>query len=670
MNLSPSTDDDCYARGRESLRAALIECRKANLQPPPKLTLSQWAERYAVLSRETSAQTGRFRAFGYQTGIMDAVTDPTVTEISVQKSARVGFTKILDHIVGYFLQADPSPVLLVQPRVEDAEDYSKTEIAPMLRDTPILAEIAGDPKARDGNQTILKKTMLNGSSLSMVGANSPGGFRRITARIVLFDEVDGYPAGGAGSEGDQIALGTKRSETFWNRKIVLGSTPTIKGISRIEKSFLESDQRRYHVPCPHCGEKQILEWGGEETVYGIKWSKDANGQHLPETAYYLCRHNGCIIEEVDKPEMVAAGEWIASRPFKGHAGFHIWAGYSLFVNAAWSKLVAEWLRVKNDPLARQTFVNLVLGEPYEERGDKALNERLLVSRTEVWAGEVPHGVAILTAGLDTQDDRVEVEIVGWGHNEERWSIAHEIIEGDPDGPTLWAEVDAFLKRTWRRADGRSFEVMAACIDSGGHHTEKVYEFSKARLGRRIWAVKGESARGGARSPVWPTKRPSARNKQSFRPIIIGVNAAKDIIRSRLALDPPKAGEPCPGYFHYPTERDINFFAQLVSERLVTKTINGQRFRVWELAPGRANEALDLAVYSYAALCALQHFGLQLNKAADKVAAETGYHAATTPAASPPPSTPTPVQMRGPTIHRAQQASTPARRTFSGRLAGA
>ncbi len=616
MRVNPTTPwDDAFDR-------RLNLARQRGLRPPPKLTLSQWAERYAVLSKETSAQTGRFRAFGYQTGIMDAITDPSVTEITVMKSARVGFTKILDHIVGYYLHQDPSPILLVQPRVEDAEDYSKTEIMPMLRDTPVLAEIAGDPKARDGKQTILKKTLLNGSSLTMVGANSPGGFRRITARIVLFDEVDGYPAGGAGSEGDQIALGTKRSETFWNRRIVAGSTPTVKGVSRIEKRFEESDQRRFYVPCPQCGEHQVLEWGGPDLPYGIKWAKDADGNGLPETARYVCRHNGCLIEEADKAAMVEAGEWRASKPFKGHAGFHIWAGYSLFVNAAWPKLVEEWLRVKSDPQQRQTFFNLVLGQPYEDRGEGAMNELFLVSRTEVWPDEVPAGVAVITAGLDTQDDRVEIEIVGWGRNEESWSLAHEIVEGDPDDLSVWAEVDAYLKRIWHKADGRSLEVLAACVDSGGHKTQRVYEFSKARLGRRIWAIKGENASGGKRSQVWPAKRVSARMKASFRPVIIGVNAAKDVIRTRLHIPQPSAGEASAGYMHFPADRDINYFAQLVAERSIVKTVNGQKYRVWESSPGRANEALDCRVYAYAALCGLVNAGLKLNRRADEMNAPT------------------------------------------------
>ncbi|MFT8890840.1 MAG: phage terminase large subunit family protein [Acetobacter papayae] len=586
------------------------------------------------MSKETSAQTGRFEAYAYQPGVMDAVTDPAVEKISVMKSARVGYTKIIDHAIGYYLERDPSPVLVVQPRESDAEDYSKDEIAPMLRDTPVLAAIAPDAKAKSGENTLLSKTMRNGASLKLVGANSPGGFRRITVRVVIFDEVDGYPVGGAGAEGDQISLGTKRSETFWNRKVIAGSTPTVAGLSRIEKLYEEGDRRQFHVPCPQCGEKQVLEWGEKGTPYGIKWDKDENGKPLPETAYYVCRHNGCIITEADKPDMVAAGEWIASKPFKGHASFHIWSGYSLSPNTTWAKLVEEWLEVYKDPLRRQTFINTTLGLPFEDKGDGALNELTLVARVENWEGEVPTGVVILTAGADTQDDRIEIEIVGWGRNEERWSIAHLIIEGDPEMPQTWDQVDAALQRTWYRADGRPFTLMAACIDSGGHHTQQVYEFCRSRLGRRIWAIKGEAARGGARSPVWPNKRPSARNKASFRPVIIGVNAAKDVIRARLHLKQPDPGEASPGYMHFPSDRDVNYFAQLLAERSVRRSIRGSIVRVWEVLPGRRNEALDLAVYSYAALCGLTYRGLSLNRRADAMDKEVASYPP-----PPPPETP-------------------------------
>ncbi len=179
--------------------------------------------------------------------------------------------------------------------------------------------------------------------------------------------------------------------------------------------------------------------------------------------------------------MLEGGEWRATKPFKGHAGFHVWTAYSLFPNAAWKKLVEEWLGVKDDPVMRQTFINTTLGLPYEDSGEKALSEKKLVERTEVFGAEVPDGVALLTAGIDTQDGRLEVEVKGWGRNEESWSIAYDVIEGDMDTPEPWDRLDAYLKQVWRRADGRGFPIMAACIDSGGHHTQAVYTFAKSAL---------------------------------------------------------------------------------------------------------------------------------------------------------------------------------------------
>jgi terminase, large subunit len=643
----PAALGERYAAGLAALRAGLLDARRRNLQPPPKLTLSQWAERYAMLSPETSAQTGRFRAFPYQNGIMDAITDPAVKIITVQKSARVGYTKVLDNMAGYFIHQDPAPMLFVLPRVEDAEDYSSTEIEPMLRDTPELAAITGDLKAKDSKQKLLKRVFRNGASIGFVGANSPGGFRRITCRIVAFDEVDGYPPA-AGDEGDQIKLGIKRSETFWNRKIILGSTPTVKGYSRVEKSFAKSDQRRYWVPCPHCDEYQVLEWGGREVPYGLKWDKDESGKGIPETAHYVCKSHGCVIRDADKPEMIARGEWRASRPFEGHAGFHIWAGYSLFANASWPNLVAEWLEVKDDPLGRKTFINLTLGETYEDAGDLALHESRLAARAEPAWKAVPNDVGVLTVGIDTQGYRIELELVGWGRNEESWSLDYHVIDGSFDEPETQALLEAYLRRTWKRADGRELKIEAACFDSGGNHTQAVYAFSKARLSRRVWAIKGESARMGQRSPVWPTKKPNSRNKASFRPVVIGVNAAKDVVRQRLHIQAPG-----PGYMHFPDDRDIGYYAQLTSERSIAKETNGVRYRVWELPPGRANEALDCRVYAYAALCGLSHYNLQLNRRVERLS---------TP--------PTPDEVPAPSVAVVAQAAAaaPQKRSLISRLA--
>lgn len=584
------------------------------LRPPPFLSVSKWSEQYMVLSADYSASTGRFKAYPYQNGIMDAMTDSKNKTIVVMKSARVGYTQILNNAFGYFIHYQPSPILIVQPRNGDAEDHSKGVIAPMLRDVPVLAKLGGDAKSKDSNQTILAKKFNNGSSVKLIGADSPGGFRRVTVRVVMFDEIDGYPIGGAGAEGDQISLGKKRAETYWNSVIVLGSTPTNKGDSRIEKAWLNSDMRRYFVPCPHCNTLQVLEWGGKDTPHGIKWKRDELGEYIEDSAYYSCI-NGCEITEDHKGRMIQNGVWQATAPFKGHAGFHIWTGYSLLPKAGWSRLVEEWLNVHKDPLQRKTFFNLVLGEPFDDLGEHVLPEGQLLERCESWVDEVPNGVGVLTAGIDFQYDRCEIEVVGWGRYEESWSIAYETIYGEIDDPNYWAKIDAYLAKRFRRGDGRPFTISATCLDSGGQegHTQKVYDFCKERLSRRIWAIKGESARNGKRSPVWPTKKPTNRTKKSFKPIILGVNSAKDQIRRRLHLDVTG-----PGYMHFPSDRDIGYFQQLLAERLMTRKIGADTYRVWELPAGKANEALDCRVYAYAALCGLNHMGLKLNNLCERL----------------------------------------------------
>ncbi|HEL8087738.1 TPA: phage terminase large subunit family protein, partial [Escherichia coli] len=307
-----------------------------------------------------------------------------------------------------------------------------------------------------------------------------------------------------------------------------------------------------------------------------------------------------------------------------HAGFHIWTGYSPHSNASWPNLVAEWLRVKDDPLMRQTFINTTLGEPYEDAGEFALNEKSLISRAEVWVAEVPDGVVLITVGVDTQDNRFEITVLGWGANEECWVIAHDMIFGDLETAEPWGRLDAYLKQVWRRADGRGLVASAVCIDSGGHHTNKVYEFSKERIGRRIWAIKGESVTGGKRNPVWPVRKVTHRTKKTFRPVILGVNSAKDDIRQRLHIEPDPGGASVAACIHFPSFLDLHYYSQLLAESLVRKESGGQVYRVWELRPGRANEALDCMVYGYAALKGLIHHGLKLNRLAERAVADLSF----------------------------------------------
>ncbi|WP_246233278.1 phage terminase large subunit family protein [Aurantimonas aggregata] len=597
--LALTSYEETCSGGLQRLRDRLRRGRAEALSRPPILTLSEWADEFAYLSPETSADAGKFVAFAYQNGMMDAVTDPSVRQISVMKSARVGYTKILDHIVGYFIHQDPSPVLVVQPRVEDAEDYSRTEVAPMLRDTPVLAEIAGDLKAKDSNQRILKRVFRNGSSVSFVGANSPGGFRRITARIIAFDEVDGYPAQGAGDEGDQIALGTKRSESFWNRKIILGSTPTIDGVSRIQKAWEESDQRRYFVPCPRCGHKQTLRWEN------LKWDKAEDGQHLPKTAHFRCEAKGCRIEEHDKPRMIDNGEWVAAKPSTGHAGFHIWAAYSLFPNAAWQYLAEEWLRVYRDPSQRKTFTNLVLGEPHQEAFE-ITDPEALRARCEPYNDEtLPDDVRLITYGADTQNDRIEITFVAWGMDDEAWVAVHHVEIGDTSKIDVWDRFDAVISSRFKTESGRVLVAQAGCIDSAGHRSEMVYKFCRDRKRRRVYPIIG---RGNAnpKQPrqIW-SKTPTRTKNSGDKPYTVGVDTAKDDLSSRLAIL-PQEDRPNPRAIHFPAEGlSGDYFEQLTAEHAVIKYVNKLPHRKWEpKTVGRRNEAWDCLVYALAARLSL------------------------------------------------------------------
>lgn len=553
-------------------------------KPPPKLTLSQWAEQHAYLSPESAAEPGKWHSVPYQVGIMDALTDPSVETVVVRKSARVGYTKILNHLIGYSIHQDPAPILVVQPTLDDAEGYSKDELEPMLRDTPVLKGVVSEKKSRDSANTILRKK-YRGGTITLVGANAARGFRRITVKRVIFDEVDGYPPT-AGAEGDQIKLGIRRSDTYHDRKIVLGSTPTFKG-GRIDTYYENSDKRQYFVPCPHCGEFQTLKWSG------IVWAKIGRA---PEDAGYLCEHCGTVIEQTEKRRMVAAGEWRPTSDFRGIAGFHIWAAYSFSPATDWGKLAREFVDCGKDPEKLKTFVNTVLGEPWEDDGER-FDDADVRRRGEHWSG-VPDGVLVRTAGIDVQTDRVEVEHVGWGVGDESWSLDYRVIHGDPSGPALWADVDRHLAE---------IKPHAVCIDSGGANTQAVYAYCKGKLKRRIYAIKGAA---GNRL-VWP-QRSNKVSKYRVNLFIVGVDAAKEAIYNRL-----KITEPGPGYCHFPEGRGDWYFDGLTAETKKTKYSNGFASTVWTLPSGKRNEPLDCRVYAYAALCSFSVNWAQLSANAAK-----------------------------------------------------
>ena len=560
-------------------------------KPPKKLTLSEWADEYAYLSAESSAEGGRWHTLPYQKAMMDAITDPKIEQVTVMKSARVGYSKILNHIIAYHIHQDPCGIMVVQPTIEDAAGYSKEEIAPMIRDTKVLTNLVSDAKTRDSNNTILQK-QFPGGVLSLVGANSARGFRRVSRRIVLFDETDGYPAS-AGTEGDQIKLGIARTQYFWNRKIVAGSTPTIKDFSRIERLFEQSDQRRYYVPCCHCGHMQYLRWPN------MRWQDDD-----PSTASYACEECGALIPHSKKRWMVERGEWRATQPGNGrHAGFHIWAAYSYSPNAEWSNLVEEFLLSKNDPEQLKTWINTTLGECWEDEyaskvGAEGLMERAANEKYE--KGVPPREVLILSLGCDVQDDRLSMSIWGIGRNEEMYLVDRKVIYGSPARADLWKQMDEVLMDKYKNEDGIELKIDSAAIDTGGHFTQEVYQYVRERSHLGLIGIKGMGQKG--KPPIGkPTKVDINFSGKALRKGVqlfpVGVDTIKTTLHNRL-----KDAELGDGYIHFYPTITTDYFQELTAERQVLRYKHGYQERVWVKKSNARNEALDEMVYAYAAFC--------------------------------------------------------------------
>ena len=557
-------------------------------KPPKKLSLSDWANEYARLSVESSAEGGRWRTLPYQKGIMDAVTDPHIEQISVMKSARVGYTKILNHIIGYHIQNDPCPMMLVFPTLDDCQSYSKDEISPMLRDTPCLQGTVSDPKAKDGNNTLLKKNFAGGT-LSLVGANSPRGFRMVSRRIVMFDETDGYPPS-AGTEGDQIKLGIKRTEFFSNRKIIAGSTPTVKDFSRIEKLFNQTDQRRYYVPCPICNHMQYLKWPNFEC-----FNDD------PATTIYKCEKCNGHIPPNKKRWMIERGEWRATAPYNGkHVGFHIWAAYSYSPNATWPNLMEEYIECKKDQEQLKTFINITCGEVYEDEYHTKASADGLAKRAaeETYKeGIPPKEVLILTLGIDVQDDRLSMSVIGFGRNEEMYLVDRKVIYGSPARADLWAQLDEVLQGKYTNEEGNELKIDTAAIDTGGHYTQETYQYVREREQLGLIGIKGMGQKGkpplGKISKVDINYRGKVL-KRGLSLYPVGVDVIKTTLHNKL-----KDAEVGHGYIHfYPTTTNT-YFEELTAERQILVYKNGYQERVWKKKNNQPNEALDEMVYAYA-----------------------------------------------------------------------
>ena len=526
---------------------------------------------------------------------MDAVSDPAIHTVVIMSSSQIGKTEIINNIVGYHIDQDPAPILLLQPTLEMAEAWSKDRLAPMLRDTPCLAGAVKDPRSRDSGNTVRHKVFAGGH-ITMAGANSPASLASRPIRIVLADEIDRFPPS-AGSEGDPVNLARKRSTTFWNRKLILVSTPTIKGFSRIEAAYEDSDQRRLYVPCPDCGEGQTLKWAQ------VVWDEGS-----PHTAMYACQHCGTLWDDAARWAAIRNSYWQAGADFNGVAGFHLNE-----MASPWVKLgdtARNFMDAKPHPEQLKTWINTTLGETWEEEGETVDNEATAARKESYGPDALPDEVVLLTAGVDVQGDRLEAECVGWGADEESWGVEYKIIRGDPDQAAVWSELGEWLSTVYATESGRQLRIEAACIDSG-YKADRVYRFTSGNSRRRWWAVKGQ---GGPGRPVWP--RRASKGARTRAPVfILGVDAAKEVIYGRLN----KVNEPGPGYMHWPALDcyDDEYFAQLSAESVRTKYVRGVPVREWRQTRER-NEALDCRVYSYAAMIGRN---IDLNKRSARLLAD-------------------------------------------------
>ncbi|MDR7318904.1 phage terminase large subunit family protein [Brevibacillus nitrificans] len=567
------------------------------LAPPPKLTVSEWADRYRKLSPEASAEPGQWRTnrAPFQKEVMDAINDPNVFNIVLMFSAQVGKTEVLLNAIGYFVDHDPSPIMLVQPTEQMAEAFSKDRLAPMLRDTPTLRNKVRDVKSRTSGNTLMHKK-FPGGHITLAGSNAPSSLASRPIRIVLLDEVDRYPIS-AGTEGDPVNLVTKRTTTFWNRKRIMVSTPTIKGASRIEFAYEESSMEQWCLPCPSCGEYQPLSW------QQIKFDYD-DEKKVTKKVEHACKSCGCLHNEQEwKSNQVTHGRWIARKENVKSRGFHLNELSSTFVS--WKEIVHNFKEAhKGGQEMMKSWVNTSLGETWEEKGEQ-MDEEFLFNRREMYHADVPDGVKILTAAVDTQDNRFEVEVQGWGSGQENWRIQYHVIYGDLKHPQVWADLDEFLQKTWTDAEGRQYRIAVTCMDSGGHFTNEVYRFCKERSARRVFAIKGESSGDGTYLPL--IVGTSTNNRYKATVVRLGVDEGKSKVMSALAVI-PTAEQPKPlGYVHFPmTTPDRNrgydrqYFEGLTSEVMQTRYKSGRPYFVWVKVRQR-NEPLDLAVYNRAAL---------------------------------------------------------------------
>ena len=567
-------------------------------EPPKIVTVSEWADEYRMLSPEASSEPGRWRTdrVPYLRSVMDCINEPGIVQMVLMFSAQSGKTEALLNALGKTIHLDPSPILFIQPTLEMAESFSKERVAPMIRDSPVLAKLVQDPRSRDSNNTLLHKN-FPGGHLTMAGANSPASLASRPIKLLLCDEIDRYPVS-AGAEGDPVSIAMKRTATFWNRFSILVSTPTIKGSSRIELAWFSSDQRLCFVPCPLCGGYQALAW--EQVEYPGKGTEEPEFSGVS----YRCVHCGGVFPESEKFSMLQRHEWRKTAKPGTIAGFHLNALYSPW--QSWVSMARDYETARHDGMLLRVWWNTMLGQPWDDSEGTGFSADVLMAKaktSEYQSGTVPEPVLLLAAGVDVQGDRLAVGI--WGWSEESWLVEYAEILGDPLTDSPWQILESFLTKKYPHPTLGTIAVKLACVDTG-YHTQDVYR--QVRQRKNWFAIKGKSGdRPIVSRPSWQeVNTAGVVLKRGIRLYTIGVDTAKEMLYGRMRI---LAGDKA---INLPRDLDQSWAVGFCSEVLVTKVVAGQFQRRWEKLPGVANEPLDTSIYALAAaiLCGADRFNWQ------------------------------------------------------------
>ncbi|ENY4963248.1 phage terminase large subunit family protein [Escherichia coli] len=600
--------------------AGAIATGLVSLNIPVPLTTVQWADQHYYLPKESSYTPGQWETLPFQVAIMNSMGNDRIRTVNLIKSARVGYTKMLLGVEAYFIEHKSRNSLLFQPTDSAAEDFMKSHVEPTIRDVPVLLELAPWFGRKHRDNTLTLKRFSSGVGFWCLGGAAAKNYREKSVDVVCYDELSSFEPD-VEKEGSPTLLGDKRIEGSVWPKSIRGSTPKIKGFCQIEKAANESAHfMRFYVPCPHCGEAQYLKFGDDATTFGLKWEKGK-----PETVYYLCEHNGCVIRqsELDQTD----GRWICDNtgmwtrdgltfysagdeeiPPPRSISYHIWTAYSPFTT--WVQIVYDWLDALKDPNGVRTFINTTLGEPYEEAVAKKLSFELLLEKVCHYDAQVPLRVVYLTAGIDSQKNRYEIYVWGWAPGEEAFLIDKQIIMGRPEDEDTLKRVDAVIRKKYRHADGTEISISRVCWDTGGIDQDIVYQRSRKHGTFFVLPIKGASVYG---KPV--ITMPKKRNQRGVFLCEVGSDTVKEMLYARFALPVVSASEVAPYTFRFPDNPDIFSDVeakQLVAEELVEKVVNGRVKLQWD-ARKRRNEALDCLVYAYAALrISVQRWQLDLD----------------------------------------------------------